>query len=374
MEDEDLPNSMREPAMNREGNEYRLKVRGNRRLPEAGIRNMLIRGTNWIGDAVMTLPALAALRETFPDAQITILAKPWVADVYRICPHVDEVVLFESPGRHDGVRGKIRLARELKKRRFDAAILLQNAVEAAIITRLAGIPIRAGFNSDIRGALLTHSVQRTPEIKAIHQTGYYLEMVRALGCRATAPDVRLEPANEDRNAAGTVLNRYGVEENLLIGIAPGATYGAAKKWFPERFAAVADRLADKYGARILLFGSAADRDSTGAVQRGARHAVVDLAGETNLKTAMALMARCRLFISNDSGLMHVAAALGVPTVAIFGSTNPVTTGPIGRLSTVIRHEVHCSPCLRTACPTDFRCMERIGADDVYEAAERILVE
>ena len=349
----------------------RLKVRGNKIIADEKVRKLLIRGTNWIGDAVMTLPAMASIRETFPAARIAVLAKPWVADLYRLCPHVDEIVLLESPGRHDGIMGKFRLATDLKDKAFDAAILLQNAIEAAIITCMARIPIRAGYNSDARGWLLTHAVKRTQAVREIHQTHYYLEMVKALGCRDTGIQVRLEPTAEDRARAEVILTSFQAQDTPLIGIAPGATYGAAKKWFPERFSAIADRLAEEWNAKILLFGSQADEESTQGVVQHARHPFIDLAGKTNLRDAMAVMARCDLFISNDSGLMHVAAALGIPTVAIFGSTNPVTTGPVGSKTFIVRKEVPCSPCLKTTCPTDFRCMDMISVEDVYQAAKQL---
>jgi heptosyltransferase-2 len=254
----------------------------------------------------MTLPALTSLRAGFPDACVVVLAKPWVADVYRLCPAVDEIVTFQRPGRHDGAGGMLRLAGELRGMRFDAAVLLQNAIEAAIIARLARIPVRAGFDSDVRGWLLTHSVRRTPAIRAVHQTSYYLEMVKALGCPDTGVDVGLTPKKEDRLRATSLLDDYGLGGARLVGMAPGATYGAAKKWHPERFAALADRLSEARNVRVCLFGSQADRESTQAVLRNARRTVTDLAGKTGLRDAMALMARCDLFVSNDSGLMHVA--------------------------------------------------------------------
>lgn len=350
-----------------------LTVRGDKRLPTAGIKQLLIRGTNWIGDVVMTLPALAALRQAFPGARITVLAKPWVAEVYRLSPDVDEVLLFAAPGRHAGLGGKLRLAGELRARHFDAAILLQNAVEAAILARLAGIPLRAGYNSDARGLLLTHSVRRTAAIRQVHQIDYYLAMVGALGCPAAGRDVRLRPGPAYAEIARTLFGRFGLDAaRPLIGVAPGAAYGPAKKWFPERFANLADRLVGETGAQVLLFGSGGDRESTAAVQGSARHPFVDIAGQTDLKEAIALMARCALFLSNDSGLMHVAGALGIPTVAIFGSTNPVTTSPVGEKSVVIHHAVACSPCLKPVCPTDFRCMEGIGVEEVYQAARKLL--
>jgi heptosyltransferase-2 len=335
--------------------------------------NILIRGTNWIGDAVMTLPAVAAIRKTFPEAKITILVKPWVADIFRLCPDIDEIMLFQSPGPHEGMAGKWRIAGDIRKKRFDAAILLQNAIEAAIITFLAGIPVRAGYNSDGRGLLLTHSVPLTKAIREVHQTDYYLEMVKALGCQPASREALLTLGKDDERLAGELLAEYGLQDSrLLVGLAPGATYGPAKKWFPERFSLVADRLVDGFSAQIVLFGSSDDNDTAAKVQARAKYPMFDLTGKTGLKEAMSLMSRCRLFISNDSGLMHVAAALGVPTIAIFGSTNPATTSPPGRNNVIIHKDVACSPCLKPDCPTDFQCMDLIGVDDVYEAAVRML--
>ncbi|MBE0558545.1 MAG: lipopolysaccharide heptosyltransferase II [Proteobacteria bacterium] len=352
-----------------------LQVRGGRKLPAEGLERVLIRGTNWIGDVVMTLPAVAAVRKTWPRARISILAKPWVAEVYRLSPDVDEIIPFEEPGRHAGIPGKWRLAADLRRCRFDCAILLQNAIEAAILARLANIPLRAGYNSDARGLLLTHSVRRIPEIRRVHQIDYYLAMVGALGCRSADRGVRLVPGADYVGIAQGLFSECGIDESRpLIGIAPGAAYGPAKKWFPERFAAVADRLIDETGSQAVLFGSAGDRESTAAVAQSARHSLVDIAGKTNLREAMAVIARCNLFLSNDSGLMHVAGALGIPTIAVFGSTNPAATSPVGEKSVVIHHVVECGPCLKPVCPTDFRCMESIGAEEVYAAAKRLLGE
>jgi heptosyltransferase II len=351
----------------------KIAIRTSRRIEDA--RNILIRGTNWIGDVIMTLPAMAAIRRAFPQAKISVLVKPWVADIFSLCPDVDEVIVYRSPGVHEGFRGLFRLAGELRAREFDAAILLQNAIEAAIIAGLARIPIRAGYNSDGRGPFLTHSVKRTQAVRRVHQVEYYLEMVKTLGCEGNGREFHLVLNEYDENRAGEILHPYGIDRaDFLVGIAPGATYGAAKKWFPDRFATVADRLAEEYSARILLFGSAADRDSTQAVSRDAHHVLTDLAGMTTLREAISLISRCRLFISNDSGLMHVAGALGVPTLAIFGSTNPVTTSPLGAKSVVVHKELPCSPCLKTTCPTDFQCMDLIGVEDVYGAVRWMLTK
>lgn len=352
-----------------------MKVRISTTPPLSAAKNILIRGTNWIGDAVMTIPAVNAVRSAFPEARISLLAKPWLAEIYRLCPALDEIILFHDPGAHSGTMGKIRLAQELKKRNFDAAILLQNAIEAAIIAWRAGIPIRAGYNSDGRGLLLTHSVRRTKAIRKVHQIEYYLEMVKALGCPSAGTDVRLIPDETYRALAEGVLKSHKINrDGILIGMAPGAAYGPAKRWFPERFAAVADRLIEEFSAHVIVFGSKDDRESAERVERSARHPLINLAGKTNLKEVIAVMARCSLFVSNDSGLMHVAGALNIPTVAIFGSTNPVTTSPVGDRSVVIYKGASCSPCLKVTCPTDFRCMELISVEEVYETSRRLLEE
>jgi heptosyltransferase-2 len=344
-------------------------------LPREGVKNILIRGTNWIGDVVMTLPAIAAVREAYPGARVSILVKPWVADLLRISPDVDEVLVYERPGVHQGLGGLLRLAGELKDRRFDMAILLQNAIEAAIIAWLARIPVRAGYSTDARGLLLTHAVKRSDEILQVHQTHYYLEMLRALGLEAPGKDTRLMIGEEEKTLADRILQTRGIAgASILIGMAPGAAYGPAKRWYPERFASVADRLIENFSAKVLLFGSAGDRDTAASVQGRARNALVDLTGETSLREAISLIARCRLFVTNDSGLMHVAGALGVPTVAVFGSTNPRTTSPVGRKSIVITKNVPCSPCLKETCPTDFICMDLITADEVYDTAVSLLIK
>jgi len=339
------------------------------------INSVLIRGTNWIGDVVMTFPAMAAVRATLPKARITVLVKPWVADLVRMHPAVDDVLVYERPGRHDGLRGLFALARELRQRRFDAAILLQNAIEAAVIARLAGIPVRAGYGTDARGPLLTHPVKLNPSVKTVHQSLYYLGMLEALGFEPSGTSVSIVPTEEQQRAAGRHLAEWGIAgRRPLVGMAPGAAYGPAKRWFPERFAAVADRLAERFACPVLLFGSAGDRASTEAVQAAAKTALVDIAGRTSLGDAIALIACCDLFITNDSGLMHVAGALGVPTVAVFGSTDPKTTYPLGERTVLVRRPVDCSPCLRQECPTDFRCMDLVTVDEVLEHSTRLLEE
>jgi len=339
-------------------------------LPKEGINRILIRGTNWIGDAIMTLPAIDSVRATYPRAYIAVLAKPWVADIYKYFSDIDEVIIYKN--KFDTALGVFLLAKILKKRNFDVAILMQNAVEAAIMALFARIPIRAGYNSDGRGVLLTHSMHRTKEIKKIHQIDYYLEMVKALGCVSINKEIHME-TKINRADARTVLDKYIPDEKkLIVGIAPGASYGPAKRWLPERFAAIADKIANDHSCRIILLGGKSDTETTELVQKYATTGLINLAGKTSLREAIYLISQCRLFISNDSGLMHIAGALNIPTIALFGSTNLVTTAPPGNQSLIIRHEVPCSPCLKEICPTDFSCMKLISVEEVLTAVQNIL--
>lgn len=350
-----------------------FSFRNSKELPREGIDRIMIRGTNWLGDVIMSLPAVWAIRNTYPQARISVLAKPWVADLYRFCPAVDEVIIYQSPGRHEGIRGKYRLARELKKRDFELSVLLQNAIEAAIITKLAGIPRRAGYSTDGRGFLLTHAVAKSRHIERAHQSNYYLYMATKLGCQPANSGTLLGVDENERIAAVELIKIIGSNgEGPLVGMAVGATYGPAKQWLPDRFAAVADRLIEKFAARVVLLGSLHDRPQAALVLKSMRHTAYDLTGETTLAKAVALIEQLSVMIANDSGLMHISGALDIPTIAIFGSTNPVATSPLGRQSEVIYQAVDCSPCLKKICPTDFRCMTSIRVDEVYLAAEKML--
>lgn len=340
-----------------------------KKLPQEGINRILIRGTNWIGDAILTLPAVSAVRATYPKAHIAMLVKPWVADIYALYSDLDEIIIYEH--KFDNPAGVFRLSRLLRNRKFDAAILLQNAIEAAIMTLSAGIPLRAGYDSDARGLLLTHPVKRTKEIRELHQIDYYLEMVKSLGCHTVPREMHMETKINILDVRN-ILQKFMIDNNqTIIGIAPGATYGPAKRWFPDRFAELADRLSRQKQAHIIIMGGKGDVKTAREVEKLSRTKLINLAGKTDLREAIHLISQCGLFVSNDSGLMHIAGALNVPTVAIFGSTNPVTTRPAGSRSIIVRHEVSCSPCLKKTCPTDFRCMELISVEDVLQAATNL---
>ena len=335
------------------------------------VKRILVRGTNWIGDAVLTTPALMAIRKGFPKAKIALLVKPAIAELLHHHPAVDEIVLYRDPGPHAGLGGKLTLARLLRRGRYDLAILLQNAFEAAAITALAGIPNRYGYATDGRWFLLTHRVPLTSKIRRRHQAHYYLELLRPLGIpvEPEPPTLRTTPG-EDAEAIEH-LRAFGVDpKKFLIGLNPGSIYGTAKRWLPERFAEVADRVAAEHGGVVLIFGGRGEEELGAAIAGKMTAPTLVLSGRTTVRRLMALIKPCRLFITNDTGPMHIATAFGVPTVAIFGPTDPATTSPFGSRHELVRHPVDCSPCLLRECPIDHRCMQGISVEMVHAAAMR----
>ncbi|MFA7382994.1 MAG: lipopolysaccharide heptosyltransferase II [Desulfurivibrionaceae bacterium] len=334
-------------------------------------KKILIRSTNWIGDAIMTTPAVRTIRENFPAAQITILVYPWVADIFTACPYVDRVMLFDKMGRHKGLAGMWRLGRELAAQHFDLAILLQNAFSAAVLALLAGIPVRAGYRRDGRGLLLSHGVPIRKITRERHQVYYYQEMLKDLGLVCGPQELFLALPGTATAWAGDFLAANA--KKPVVGLNPGAAYGPAKRWPAERYAGLAKRLAEEQGATLLVFGTASDTEAAAKICAAAPGQVLDLTGKTTLAEAMALIGRCDAFVTNDSGLMHVAAAQRTPLVAIFGSTDAVATGPFAPKVEVVNKNLPCSPCLKTHCPrNDFACMLEIGVDEVYEATCRLL--
>ena len=328
---------------------------------------LLVRAPNWLGDVVMSLPAVRAIRAIFSHAHITVVARPSVSELYARESSVDQVIRYEARG----LSAKRAFALTLRAERFDCAILLQNAFDAALMAWMARIPERIGYNRDARGWLLTRAIDM-PEPGEIprHERFYYLELLRRAGMMEHFPEtiaIRLDGIPEARKTGARHLASLGIS-GPVIGISPGAAFGTAKRWLPERFAEAAVKLSGS----VLVFGSAAERDLCAlvAAATGGR----TLAGETSLSEFIGLASVCRLFLTNDSGAMHVASALGVPTVAIFGATDDTTTGPTGDNARVVRAHAECSPCLLRECPIDHRCMTRVTSDAVASAAVQLWEE
>jgi lipopolysaccharide heptosyltransferase II len=339
---------------------------------------ILVRATNWVGDGVMSLPALEALRERYPSAEIVLVAKPWVADLYLHHPAVNRMIAYDPAGEHRGPRGFRKLVDEIRAERFDMAVLFQNAFHAAWMAWRSHIPVRIGYGLEGRGILLTDSVPVPSPAHYGHQSNYYLQLLFRAGLvEGVSPveQISLNLENSERTWAANHLKTLGLGgPRFLVGLTPGAAFGPAKRWLPDRYASLADRLIGALNADVLIFGSRSEKPLAEEIARDMSHTPVILAGTTTLRQLMALLAQCRLVITNDSGPMHLAAALGLPVVAIFGSTDATATGPVSPLARIVRHPVACSPCGLRECPIDFRCMQGVTVDHVHRTALDLIKE
>jgi heptosyltransferase-2 len=306
---------------------------------------------------------VAAVRAAYPDARLAIAAVSSVASMFleRLAGAPDEILTVTRDTE----------AAVLGDGRFDLAILLTNSFRTAWSARQARIPQRWGYSASLRGALLTRAVPRPAA--ALHQSEYYLQFVRALGCPPVDPIPRLEVTPATAARAAGLLRQLGAGAEVLVGIAPGAAYGHAKRWPPERVAALVAQLA-REGVLCIVVGASGDRGAgreiESALPAGTR--VIDLIGATDLRVLIGVLARCDAFVSNDSGAMHLAAAVGVPVTAIFGPTNERATAPLGEAHDVLVHPVFCRPCMLRDCPIDHRCMKGITVDAVHASVARHL--
>lgn len=342
---------------------------------------ILIRGTNWIGDAVMSIPALRELRRVFSDAHITLHARSWADGLFMDASFIDEIVTFD---KH---RWKIKDVYDnsqfLRDDRFDLAVLLPNSFESALTSFLTRIPRRIGYNKDVRGLLLTDPIA-VPEWKdRRHEVFYYLNLAAEAQLRVLSrdtitgvfPDISLDLSQERREAIWPFLRRHGIDTSkALIALGVGSTNSRAKRWPAENYARVNDRLQEALELNVALVGSEADNGVAMQVKDLCRRPPVNLCGKTDLAQVVALLAESNLLISNDMGLAHIAAAVGTRTIVIFGPTNPETTRPFSGDALVIREPVECSPCMLRDCPIDHRCMTRISADRVFQAAIDLMSE
>jgi heptosyltransferase II len=347
---------------------------------------LLVLAPNWLGDAIMALPAIADLRRHYPGATLTMAARRPLAALATMVPGVDDSMPLDGRGSARAITALRRDIDRLRAGRFDAVLLLPNSFHAALLAHRARIPQRWGYRADLRTPLLTRAVPR-PRIARLHQAEYYQHLTRGLGI-AAGPLVAEVRVDEERGAeADRLLRQHGWDGRPLVGVAPGAAYGWAKRWPPERMGALAAALAYEAGASVVLVGATTDRDTVDSVVlaagAAASHvepglqsrravagggAIIDLAGKTDLPALAGVLSRCRAFVSNDSGAMHLAAAVDVPVVGIFGPTREWATSPLAgrrRIPAAIVHtDVSCRPCMLRTCPIDHRCMTGIAVGDV----------
>jgi heptosyltransferase-2 len=340
---------------------------------------IMIRATNWVGDAIMALPALRAIRQRHPDAKISIVARPYVSDIYRHQQICDELIPYDPNGEHRGWSGREKLGAELRSCKFDVALLLQNAFDAAWLAWRAQIPQRIGYARDARSLLLTKAIPvPNPGEIPPHEKFYYLELLRRAGWLDQLTDeqhitLRVPDAARQR-ATQTLLEAGSRPHATRIAVGAGASYGSAKCWPPDRFAKTLNALLSKTDADVILFGTPSELPVSTAITAELQHAPINLTGKTSIADLPALLSQCHLFLGNDSGAMHVAAAVGLPVVAVFGPTDPEGTAPVTPRVTIVQQKPYCSPCFLRRCPTDHRCMTAVTPAMVESALQSVLAE
>jgi heptosyltransferase II len=372
------------------------------------IHRVLVRTPNWLGDAVIAVPALRQLRRLFAKAHVAIISKRSIAAVYEGEGLADEIFLTEGVSPFAFIRETARLRRTP----WDLAVLLQNAMSAALFARAAGARNVAGYPTDGRRILLGPVIPLDPAHSQKHQVHYYMGIAAHLDRLLTGnskidqinpiPDLRA--TTEDRAAAQRILSSLGLsvvdacstsspgrvsiaapidvvpgtkmrqpaDAAPLVALNPGATNSRAKRWLPERFAAVADRLAQRTGSRTVIVGTEGDRPVAESVASKMKTPAAVLAGQTSIRELKGVLSYAKLLVSNDTGAAHLAAALNIPTVVVFGPTEHFATRPVSEASRIVRHQVDCSPCMLRDCPIDHRCMTLVSVDEVYEASRRQL--
>ncbi|HWS56777.1 MAG TPA: lipopolysaccharide heptosyltransferase II [Pyrinomonadaceae bacterium] len=369
------------------------------------IERVVVRGANWVGDAVMTVPALRELRRVLPGARVTLATRAWAEGVFDGADFLDDLLVVGGDGR--GVGSFVRQVSAWRARRFDLAVLLPNAFAPALVAFAARVPLRVGHATDGRAPLLTHPLAVPGWRGKRHEVFYYLNVVaeleRALygstsvppgddapgelfgtrpaalrgaaraASRAPAPSTDVVVSAERREAARGLLRSRGVGfEHPVVALCPGSTNSRAKRWPAERFAALADLLAERAGAQVLLIGSREELEVSEAVSRLTRRRPVMLTGQTDLAQTVALLSVADLLVTNDTGPAHLAAAVARPVVVIFGPTDPTTTRPFTPLAELVREPPACAPCMLRDCPIDHRCMTAVTPEAVYARAARAL--
>ena len=332
-------------------------------------KKIIVRGVNWIGDAIFTTPALSALRTGFPKAEINLLIPEKVTDIYEGNPNIDELIVY---GRKGGLKERIKLIRTLREKNFDLGIIMQStSYEPAILLFLAKIPERIGYAHSLRNLLLTRVVKCFKGVQ--HEVDFFLELIKALGVEIERKEVFMAEDRETKEWAVNFLvkNGYKVSEPL-IGIFPGAYFGPAKRWFPERYATLTDRLIKDYRARVVFLGGKNDLFLIRKIVANTTATLINAVGKTSLKQLRALIERCHLFITNDSGPLQIASTTKTPIIALFGSSDPEKTSPWRKEDcTVIYKKVSCSPCFKKKCKK-LICFKEISVEDVLQAAKTYL--
>jgi heptosyltransferase-2 len=343
-----------------------------RPLPSPRPHRIIVKAVNWLGDLVMSGPALHAIHDTFPGAHLAVLVRRELASFFDGAMWIDQVIPYRLRGGAAGLLDQLSIVRRIRAGYFDLAVVFPNSFQSAMWMVAAGVQRRAGYEADRRGFMLSHKVAPRADVERAHQVYHWLTMVaETVGAKGAAEAYHLDVNVQSRDKMHAWLaNRRVRPERPLIALAPVAAYGPAKEWPVERYAELADILAQRHGAECVLVGGIDDRPQCEQIAAQCKRGAIVAAAETTVGELIALLSQCHGFAGNDSGCMHLAGALGVPTVAIFGSTNPLRTGPLGPHCTVIYRGLECSPCLERTCRFGhYNCLRDIAAEEAAGALE-----
>jgi lipopolysaccharide heptosyltransferase II len=340
-----------------------------------GFKRILIVRTDRLGDVLLSTPVIKAMRESCPDAYIAMMVSPYAKDIVDGNPYLDEVIIYDKDGKHKRWLRSIKFAHKLKKKRFDLTLILHPTNRVHLVTFFAGIPRRVGYNRKL-GFLLTDSLKHSKQSGEKHELEYNLDLVRYLGIEPKDKELFMPIKPESERWVEDLFRQEGIGAcDKLLAIHPGASC-PSKIWPNERFAEVADRLADKYGFRVLIAAGPKDIGLANNLIRQMRHPAINLAGKISVSQLASVLKRCRLFISNDSGPVHISSSLGTPVISIFGRSqkglSPKRWGPLGKKDRVAYKTVGCVECLAHNCVRDFACLKAVTADYVLNAADSIL--
>ncbi len=335
-------------------------------------KNIIVRMPNWVGDVIMSTPILTDLRKAFPDAYITAMCRSPMGELLQEFPDIDEIFCFTKSSRLVRRNEKKNIMEKLQNGKYDLGIVLPNTFSSAWWFWQGEVKYRIGYNASRRGFLLTHPMQLPVDIQKQHLISTYKNLLTVLGISPSNTLPKLYLKESEVEQAKLLLSQHGVRSHhRIIGINPGAAYGSAKCWLPERFREVTTRLLENKDIVIVYFGDLITANLVKEICQGLSPRVINMAGLTSLRELSCLISLCDVLLTNDSGPMHIAGAFNTPVVALFGSTSSVMTGPWLN-GTVIQKQVSCSPCYRRVCPIDFRCMKQIQVEEVFTAIMRAL--
>ena len=336
---------------------------------------VLIRSVNWLGDAVMSLPAIFEIKRLFPEYQLIMYTPSHLKDIYKFLPFETDIIEFEKPRNSKGYFQELSKIKYIKNSNFELSFIFPLSIHSALIPFLAGIPVRIGYKRNIRSIFLTHSFNQRSNFKTEkHQSFYYLDLVSQFTkkeAKFTIPQLNI-PDAEKQNILKK-LEEKGFKNTYIVGIAPGAEYGPAKRWPLKHWHLLISHILHNTNFTIVITGTIKEKNAATFLKGKEKNRIIDLTGELSLKEFLAFLSLCTAFISNDSGAMHAASICGAKTIGIFGSTSPAATSPIGKRKTIIYKNYECSPCFQRKCPFNhYKCLEEITPKEVFETLTNIL--